>query len=188
MTISAGFNPRKAAQVIAYFAKREPGKRLNIVKAIKLVYLADRDSIANFGFPILDEDWVSMKLGPVNSTTYRFVNGEMEDSSWSEFLRDRANHSISMVPGADIHDWDELSDADIECLERVWKEFGHMDRFVLAQWTHDNIPEWEDPGNSSYLIPVSRILRMLEIENADEHKSLIEDQRKIARVFETIRE
>ncbi len=52
------YNPVKAAQVIAYLAYKEPGKTLDVLKAIKLVYLADRESITQFGAPILDESRV----------------------------------------------------------------------------------------------------------------------------------
>ncbi len=49
--MAMGFNARKAAQVVAYLANKTPQKRLNIVKAMKLVYLADRDSFQHYGFP-----------------------------------------------------------------------------------------------------------------------------------------
>ena len=75
----SGFNARKAAQVVAYLANKAPNGRLNILKAIKLVYLADRESLRQSGFPILDDDRFSMPHGPVNSTTLRLANGELED-------------------------------------------------------------------------------------------------------------
>jgi uncharacterized phage-associated protein len=186
----AGYNVRKAAQVVAYLANKSPQKRLNVLKAVKLVYLADRESMSRFGFPILDEDRVSMPWGPVNSTTYRYVNGEFESEDWKEFLRDRSNHLLSVTQAATESDWDEMSDADVSCLDHVWAEFGHMDRFELAEWTHDakNIPEWEDPDGGSFLIPIRRVLKMLAVENAEEHGELIEEQRRISRLLETIRQ
>ncbi|MEJ0096259.1 MAG: Panacea domain-containing protein [Methylocella sp.] len=129
-----------------------------------------------------------MPLGPVNSTTYRFINGEMEDQNWSEFLRDRSNHELSVTQAGSQSDWDELSDADIECLDRTWSRFGHMQPFELVNWTHDpaNIPEWENPEGSSYLIPIRRILKMLMVANAEEHSKVVEDHRKITRLLESI--
>ena len=139
----SGFNARKAAQVVAYLANKAPNGRLNILKAIKLVYLADRESLRQSGFPILDDDRFSMPHGPVNSTTLRLANGELEDASWSEIIADRSNHELSVTDAGKICDWDELSDAEIQCLDTVWQEFGHMDPFVLRDWTHDpkNLPD-----------------------------------------------
>ena len=75
MTMS--YNPRKAAQTIAFFAIKNSGRPINTLKAVKLVYLADREAIALYGSPIQDERRVAMPLGPVNSTTYDFIKGEV---------------------------------------------------------------------------------------------------------------
>jgi uncharacterized phage-associated protein len=183
------YNPRKAAQVIAYFAKKSPAGRLNIVKAVKLVYLSDRESIKRYGFPILDEDRFSMPLGPVNSTTYRYINGEKESPEWSAILRDRADHQISVHPRAPLNNWDELSEADIECLDAVWEKFGGMNQWQLVEWTHNrkNCPEWEDPNGSSYAIPLERIMTLLDVDEADEHAKLVDESRRLTRKIASLR-
>lgn len=95
------YNPVKAAQVIAYLALKTPGKSLDILKSVKLVYLADRESIARYGAPILNERRESMPHGPVNSQTYSHMNGEhdLDACGWSTFLEDRANHQIAAKDG-----------------------------------------------------------------------------------------
>lgn len=186
------FNARKAAQIIAFFIAKSGGNSINVLKAVKLVYLGDRQSIADFGFPITDDSHVSMPHGPVNSTTYRHVNGEydLDACGWSEFLEDKANHQVGAKQKFDIDDLDELSDADIRSLSKVWDQFGHMNQWQLRDWTHDrkNVPEWENPGGSSLPIPLERILTLLQIENADEHADLIEDHRYLDRVFSSLRD
>lgn len=179
------FNPRKAAQVIAYLANKSPNARLYILKAIKLVYLADRESFRRSGFPILDEDRVSMPHGPVNSTTLNYINGDIEHADWSELIEDRANREISITEAGRACEWDELSNAEIECLDKVWDDFGHMDRFELRDWTHDpkNIPEWEDPNGSSMPIPVRRILQSLAVENPVAHSQVIDEHRHINKII-----
>jgi uncharacterized phage-associated protein len=162
------YNPRKAAQTIAYFASKNESRKIKVLKAIKLVYLADRESIARFGFPIQDEIRVSMPHGPVNSTTLSYINGEheAEDSGWADFLSDRDNFEV-MAQVASPEDFDELSEADIICLDHVWNTFGDMNQWEIRDWTHDraNLPEWEDPKGSSLPIPLERILLALGIEN-----------------------
>ena len=182
-----GFNARKAAQAIAYLASKSQMRRLHVVKAIKLVYLADRKSIETYGFPILDEDRVSMKHGPVNSTTYSHIQGEYdtEVSGWSAYLRDRSNHEISAKKSVTAEDCDELSEADIGCLDAVWGRFGHMDQWQLRAWTHEhaNVPEWEDPNGSSKLIPLSRIMALMAVENADRQAELTESFQNMDETF-----
>ncbi|WP_445491031.1 Panacea domain-containing protein [Rhodopseudomonas sp. RCAM05734] len=187
----SAFNARKSAQVIAFLISKSGATSINVLKAIKLVYLGDRCSIEKFGFPILDETRVAMPRGPVNSTTYSHVNGEfdLDACGWSEFLEDRAQHQIGARRAFELDELDELSDADIECLDEVWGRFGHMNQWQLVDYTHDrsNVPEWEDPNGSSKPIPLERIMTLLSIGNADAQAALVEDHRHIDRVFSSLR-
>lgn len=184
------YNPVKAAQVIAYLALKTAGHSLNVLKAIKLVYLVDRDSIKRWGAPVLDECRVSMPRGPVNSMTYAHVNGEydLDACGWSNFLEDRANHQVAVKAGIVEDDLDELSDADIQCLEAVWGQFGAMDQWQLVKWTHagENVPEWEDPEGSSVPIPLERIMRMVGLEGSDSQAKLLDDHGKIERLLKEL--
>jgi len=184
---SADYNARKAAQVIAYFAIKANAASLPVLKVVKLVYLADRESLARFGFPILEETHVSMPQGPVNSSTYSHINGEqdLESCGWSDFLQARANNEVAAVEGVTTEDLDELSDADIECLDSVWDQFGAMDRWQIRDWTHDrnNVPEWEDPHGSSQPIPLERTLNHLNVDNAEAQAKLINEHRQMDRLF-----
>lgn len=186
------YEPRKAAQLIAYLIMKSGEGRLNILKAVKLVYLVDRESIRSFGFPVLDEKRCSMPHGPVNSRTYEYINGiyDPDEAGWSAFLSDRENHTITL---ANIElapkDLDELSDADLECADKVWDEFGHMTQWQLRDWTHDphNIPEWEDPNGGSTIIPLQRILHAVGVPNADEFEAEAQIVRRADEAFKRAR-
>ncbi|APH54813.1 Hypothetical protein GbCGDNIH9_8581 [Granulibacter bethesdensis] len=184
------YNPVKAAQVIAYLACKAQSKTLDVLKAIKLVYLADRESIMRFGAPILDERRVWMPHGPVNSQTYSHINGEhdLDACGWSDYLEDRANHQIAVKEGVSDDDLDELSEADIQCLDAVWDKFGHMGKWTLRDWTHEkvNVPEWEDPQGSSTPIPLERIMTMVGIENAAAQAALVEEHNQISHLLQKL--
>jgi uncharacterized phage-associated protein len=176
-----GYNPRKSAQVAAYFALRSGGQ-VNILKLIKLIYLAEREYISRYDFPMLFDRLVSMRNGPVMSETLNFVNGESEAVEWSEFVSDRENHGVGIVNGdLQVGDLDEFSDADVEVLNLIWDQFGHMSRWELVDYTHKNCPEWEDPGDSSSLIPYERLLRYLGRDNAEHIASEISAMRLMAK-------
>lgn len=181
------YNARKAAQVVSFFILKNGGSPLHIVKAMKLVYLTDRKSLAKFGFPVLEETRVSMKHGPVNSYTYEIASGQVRaNKDWDFYLKDRENHKISTTGTFCLDDLDELSEEDIEVMEAVWDEVGHMDEWRLRDWTHDpkNIPEWEDPKDSSFPIPTRRILESVDFPEAAEQVRFIESMDYIDRVFE----
>lgn len=186
------YEPKKAAQLIAYLILRSGGDRLNVLKTIKLVYLVDRESIQRFGFPVLDEKRCSMPHGPVNSSTYGYAAGDYnpEGTGWSDYLRDRENHMIALARDAiTLDDLDELSDADIECADAVWDRFGGFDHWRLRDWTHDarNIPEWEDPNGGSTIIPLQRIINAVALPNGDQFFEASEDQKHLDSVFKSVR-
>jgi len=185
------YNPTKAAQVIAKLLLLNKAKALNIVKVVKLVYLCDREFLKRWGLPILDENRVSMKHGPVSYWTYQHINGEVgpEPTGWKALLSDRANHMIGLARAASERDLDLLSRGEIETIEAVWARFGHWDTWDLVHWTHqkENIPEWENPGDSMRPIPLVKIMEALGIDDADEAAEALEDHRRIDALFDEIR-
>jgi uncharacterized phage-associated protein len=67
--MAVGFNPRKAAQAVAFLI-RGRGGRTDIMDIIKLVYLSDREFLARYDRPILFDDFFCLDHGPVDSVTY----------------------------------------------------------------------------------------------------------------------
>ena len=172
------YNPSKAAQTIAYFALQQ-GHAINVLKVTKLVYLADRESVKRRGHPIQDEARVSMPFGPVNSVTLGWINGSYRDETgeWSNTLKDRSNHRVGVSnPELTIDDLDELSESELQILEDVWAQFGQMDRFALADWTHDpnNVPEWQDPNGSATSISLERLMAAVGLDKPIERAREIE--------------
>lgn len=175
-----GYKVRKAAQVAAFFAMKEGAKQINVLKAVKLLYLSDREFLSRYDIPILWDRLVSLPKGPVNSITRNFVSGLDSDDSWDEFLTARENHLIGLRK-ADLStlDLDELSKAELKTMEDVWARFGSMNGFELVEWTHKNCPEWEDPLFSSEAIPYERVLKFLQKPNASALAEAIEEDRTL---------
>ena len=185
------YSPRKAAQVIAYLALKSPRRALEAIKAVKLVYLADKESIRLWGAPILDERRVSMPHGPVNSETYSHICGEQDlaGCGWSDFLDSRANNMLAATDGLATADFDELSEADLAALDATWTRFGHMGPWALRDWTHDrrNVPEWQDPHGSSTVIPLEALMAHCGIPDPAAQAQLLRDHKSIDAVFATLR-
>lgn len=179
------FNARKAAQVAAYFISCEAGGRMNILKLVKLIYLADRKSLDLYNFSITGDNFVSMDHGPVNSITFDYINGcELDRDGWEEFILDRDHYDVGLQKeNITDKDLDELSRAELKVLRQTWEEFGGMNKFQIRDWTHNNCPEWEDPKGTSEAIPYARILKFLNKENADHLADQILAEREIERAF-----
>lgn len=182
------YNPEKAAQTIAYFAMREGGS-INVLKVIKLVYLADRESLRLRGHPIQDEPRFSLPHGPVNSTTLDHLNGAYRENQpvWQTVLKDRADNKVGLAnKGLTEAELDMLSKRELSILNDIWDKLGHMDRFDLADWTHlpENVAEWQDPDGSRRAISLERMMAAVgldhPIERAREHTSLKEAQNILA--------
>lgn len=163
------FNEHKAAQAAAYLLNKCGGS-MSHLKLIKLLYLTDRESLDQYGEPMTWDRFVSMPHGPVPSVTLNLLNGDAQssDGGWSAWVGPRHNHEVhTLKPTASREAFDALSDVDIELLEAVWARFGHMDKYALRDWTHENCAEWQDPNGSSLLIHNKKLFEALGWSSED---------------------
>lgn len=180
MTYPTLFNEKRTAQAAAFLLHRAGG-RLPLLKLMKLMYLAERESLCKFGEPITGDRLVSMPHGPVLSMTYEHMNGNLRsvEGGWTTWVEDRAGHDLALRDLSMIRtpedDLLELSEDDLEVLEATWQKFGHMSKFALRDYTHgEGCPEWTDPHGSSAPIPLERLFTALGfsavgVESAVQH-------------------
>lgn len=151
------FNEKKAAQAAAYFLFRAVGS-IKVLKLMKLLYLAERRSFEKFGEPMIGDRLVSMPRGPVLSSTYNHMNGELQsvEGGWDSWVADCAEHDLALRDPRALRspeqDLLELSDADLQILGEIWQEFGRMDHWELRDYTHSHCSEWKDADGS--IIPL----------------------------------
>jgi hypothetical protein len=79
---------KKATQAVNYFAQRSGGI-INKMKAIKLIYFADRYHLRKYGRPITNDEYLAMDYGLVSS-------GVKDIAEMSGFFR--SSESGSMPP------------------------------------------------------------------------------------------
>jgi uncharacterized phage-associated protein len=150
------FHEEKATQVAALLL-RERGGRMNYMKLLKLMYLADREALQRWGRPITFDAYVSMRNGPVLSRTYSLISGDVapdDGSYWSECISPPDGYEVALL-------WDcptsHLSEAEIDLLHEVFGTFGHRNRWALVDYSH-TLPEWTDPGDSALPIDYADVL------------------------------
>lgn len=181
------FTARKIAQMSAFFAAKH-GDTINILKLIKLLYLADRESMIRYGMPISFDYAYSMDNGPMLSGALDFVNGFVEDRSatakWEEWINNRDNHQVSLNRKFGRDDLDELSEADLDVLETIWKQFGHLDQWQLVKYTHENCAEWEDSGGGA--IPINEADIFLSAGSSPQEAAGLSEEIKAQRKLDRI--
>lgn len=137
---------KKSVQAINYLARKKDGQ-INKMKAIKLIYFADRYHLRKYGRPVIGDQYWAMKLGPVASFTKNVADfNDTLDKDYLRYTKSFLSHTkgdekIRNIISKQKVDLKVFSQTDIEALETAYKEFGDKDQFELADVSH-TYPEW----------------------------------------------
>ena len=119
------FSHRKATQALNFFA-RKAGGRINKMKALKLVYFADRYHLRKYGRPVVGDEYLAMNYGPVASGTKDLA--EMSDFLGTEEARyakrfiEPSETGIRFTSLANV-DEKVFSASDREALAFAWRRW-----------------------------------------------------------------
>ncbi len=134
---------KKATQALNFFAVKKDG-RINKMKAIKLIFLADKLHLRKYGRTIIGDFYLAMKFGPVGSQTKNVA--ELSYRLPTEvviYARKYIKPTIDKQTFTSVSSVDLglFSKTDVECLNSIYDEFSDKDQFELAEITH-KYPEW----------------------------------------------
>lgn len=160
------------------------------LKLMKLLYLAERESLRLYGVPMTGDKLVSMDHGPVLSKTLDLIRDTAIDAAedgWNSLIMQKNVHDLELIRSVQEDDLDELSKADIDLLASVWQEFGHLDRWAVRDFTHA-LKEWVDPDGTSLPIRYKDVFVACgyDEKQAMELSDHINDERYIDRIFESL--
>jgi len=118
--------------------------------------------------PITGDSAYSMKYGPVLSGVYDLIKGKNVNDAlplWSEYISERdKDFNILLIRVPENNYLCELAQ---EIVAEVYKKFGHLDPFEVAEWTH-GLPEWKKPPENSRIpIVVDDVLKFLSKTDED---------------------
>lgn len=150
-------NLKKTIQAVCFLLEREPGHRMNYMRMLKILYLADREALRLLQNPITRDRAVAMQRGPVLSATLDLIKGKhLHAAVWAKYIQ-KDNYDIEMVkrvsPGS-------LSAAEIDILGNIADQYQQFDEWDMVRKTHE-LPEFKrhDPGeNGRNDIPLEEIL------------------------------
>ena len=135
----------KTINVLGYFAQKQGNEAMNCMKAYKLVWLADRYHLRQFGRTITGDRYFAMQRGLVPSDTKNIVEGEcprhisLESFNKTAIQHDKGSFSYRFVS---VIDQDVFSESDREVLDLIWNTFGGLDQWQLSELSH-KAPEWK---------------------------------------------
>ena len=171
-----GFRSRKAAQLSAYFALKSGGS-IEKLKLIKLIYLTERRFLQEHEHPMLFDELYSLPHGPICSSTLNGIDGIIHEAVWDQCIA-RDGNEISPVKRFARDDFDELSDAEIDIADRIWRRFGRMTASQLRNYSHRKCPEYTEIERGRIPISYREILEALGNPNAEEIDREIADLRR----------
>src|SRR5690554_5647220 len=103
--IHFNFDLKKATQALNWLAVKSGG-RINKLKALKLIYLADRYHLRKYGRLITNDSYFAMDYGPVPS-------GVKDLAEVSEFLgKDEQNYSKKFIQPVNQYTLESIAEPD----------------------------------------------------------------------------
>lgn len=174
---------QKTINMLGYLAKKQEDEAMNCMKAYKLIWLADRYHLRNYGRTITGDRYFAMQRGLVPSDTKNIVEGEnprlLADHNLNKEAIQHDKKSFSYRFIADI-DQDVFSESDREVMDLIWNTFGVLDQWQLSELSH-KAPEWK---NYESLLKVSGEKKSFPVdmdfffENFDDGYGLFSDPKE----------
>lgn len=154
----------KLTQAASFLLKRHNGF-ITRMRLLKLLYIADRELLAQHRRPITGDNPVAMDFGPVLSHTYDLLKGEATGIDvWSRHIQQVAPYTHRLVADPGVG---KLSKLELEKLDEVVKRYWWVDDHELSKLTHE-FAEWkrnEPAAGSSKRIPTEHVLEALGLGN-----------------------
>jgi len=136
------FDSEKLVQALAFFGSRGV-KDLDTMKAVKLLYFADRDHLLKYGRPIVGDDYYCMKNGPIPTNALGQIQDVLaanptgdHDALFDEYFTVDRQAKYPRLIAQKAPDLDVFSASDIEVLEEVLTTYGKKTGWALRDLTH----------------------------------------------------
>jgi uncharacterized phage-associated protein len=143
------FHFDKALQAASVLLELD-GDRMGRIRLLKLLYIADRELLAETGRSLTGDRAMAMKHGPVLSHVYDLIKGEAARAGeWGRYLHSEG-HAIQRRddPGRG-----ELSRREVEKLAEVTDRYRNVDDWTLSEITH-GFEEWEKHHTEGTSTPI----------------------------------
>jgi uncharacterized phage-associated protein len=165
------FGTRKIVEAAATLLRSEACRRMSYLRLLKLLYIADRESLRETGRPIVGTRPVAMRHGVVLSDVLHLLKGQRwDESTWSEFIR-RDGYEVELTKDPGVL---SLSRYEIGMLTRTAEENRDTDDWQLVEKTH-GFEEWKRnyQEGTSTSIPLEDIIEA--VGRSEERDEILQD-------------
>jgi len=156
------FDFDRSLEASAYFLKLGGGT-MEHIRLIKLLYIAERELLAEQASPLTGDIYKAMKNGPVLSTIYDIIQDKnWQSGEWHKFIIS-SGYSIELIndPGLD-----HLSSSIVTKLREVHARYSDKNTWEVVDATHE-FPEWTKHRPVAEPVPI-RLEDILEAMGAEE--------------------
>jgi uncharacterized phage-associated protein len=152
------FDFQKALQAVGVLLSFERAGRMNYMRLLKLLYIADREALAETAHSITGDRPLATERGPVLSQVYDLIRGRASQAgTWAHNVhRDHYEVELRHDPGRE-----RLSKYAVEKLRAVWERYRDLDEWDLVELTR-TFGEWVanyPGGKGSAPIPLEALLQ-----------------------------
>lgn len=142
------FNYRKAVNLLIYFANKmeSNSEKVSKLKAIKLIWLADRYYLRHYARTITNDKYFAMDHGPVPSATLNLFRITPSSREYSQKINDYYLSRIQVktprvYSPIKSFNADVFAKLELETIELIWSKYGSLSAYKLRNHSH-KFPEW----------------------------------------------
>lgn len=170
------FSPRRAVEALIFISQRLT--KPTIHEVLKIQYFADKLHFSEHGFMASGDSYVAMNFGPVASNTYDLLKAARGDRGrWIHpTFVSLVDGSLTVLGGHTVKalrdpNLDELSRAEVHCLEEAIEEWGNMPFHERTELSHDSAwtKAWGEASNDNLRAGEMQTMDILRtLPNAEE--------------------
>lgn len=180
------FHYERALEASCYLV-RLYGGQMNYMKLIKLLYIAERELLAEIATPLTGDTYKALDNGPVLSRVLDQIKRRSgTDRTWQDYLQTaRYDVHLRVDPGVK-----NLSKAIEVKLQEVAERYRFYDQYQMVDITHE-FPEWAEyrpqAGRSRLIPPEAVVAAMGRSPEFADHVDELESQRQLmASIFDEV--
>jgi uncharacterized phage-associated protein len=132
------FELEKTVQALNFFLNQEPSRTMDKMKLLKLLWLADRSTLRNYGYSITNDDYYAMRFGSIGTSTKDILDNDEDRPYIDEYIEVLSDRNIKSKKAIKF---DEFSETDLSTLKMVWAVYGTWTSAELSTYSH-KFPEW----------------------------------------------
>lgn len=146
------FQESKAIEAMSYLLSLNNGS-MNYMVAIKMLYFADREILANGHISITTDSYAAGTGGPVlRNILTRIKEGESRE--WNVRIGLNGPYVELVAP---FEEYKEISELEREVIARIYGKFRHYKRIELLEYCQ-GLKEWHNPHGCFVSIEIDSIL------------------------------